>query len=241
MSLPAPELEAALDDLVASRVLLARGTPPHATYSFRHALIQDAAYGTLLRSKREELHGRIAEALTGSLAVEECAEPELIGHHYTEAGDAERAIPFWRVAGRQAFQRSACTEAVAHLERALALARGLPDSPARARLELDLLMALNPALITLKGMAAEEVGALQAQALVLADAIGDREQAFRALFGSWIYTIQQPPIANAERITSGSPPWRRRQAIPATGCKPSTRGGRRPSCWATWPRRIVTA
>ena len=129
--------------------------PPDATYVFKHALIQEAAYQSLLRSTRQQYHRRIAEALA-ERSPEVGAQPELVAHHYTEAGLAADAIPFWQRAGDSAVRRSAHSEAAAHFERGLALAQSLPRSTESARVELGLLTALGPVLFGSRGCAAPE-------------------------------------------------------------------------------------
>ena len=113
--MPESDLQAALDDLVESGLVFRRGTPPQATYSFKHALVQDAAYATLVRAKRQRLHARIAAAIEQHFPETVQAQPELLAHHYTEAGLAEPAIDYWLRAGQRAIARSAMAEALAQL------------------------------------------------------------------------------------------------------------------------------
>ena len=122
---PDAELHSALDRLIAAGLLFRQGVPPHATYLFKHALVQDAAYGTLLREPRRALHARIAEALRDRFTTIADAEPEVVAHHFTQAGLAEAGIEWWSKAGERALRTSAYEEAIAHLERALALAGAL--------------------------------------------------------------------------------------------------------------------
>ena len=151
------ELQAALDQLVASELVFRRGTPPEATYSFKHALVQDAAYGTLLRSRRQQLHARIAQVLEGQFPETVETQPEVLAHHCTQAGFIEKAVEYWHRAGERAVRRSANLEAIQHLEVALELSASLPDDRRRAERELRLLTLLNPALMVTKGPGAEEV------------------------------------------------------------------------------------
>jgi predicted ATPase len=145
-ALPESELQAALDDLVGSGLVFRRGTPPQATYSFKHALVQDAAYATLVRAKRQRLHARIAAALEQHFSETVQAQPELLAHHYTEAGLAEPAIDYWLKAGQAEIARSATTEAIAQLTKGLELIPALLDDAARWRRELELQVALGVAL-----------------------------------------------------------------------------------------------
>ncbi len=144
-------LTALLDQLVGSGLVTSRGQPPDAGYTFKHALVQDTAYGSLLRGRRTEIHGQIAQALEAAEA-----EPEVNAYHFTEAGATERAIPRWQEAGKRALGRSAGAEATAQLQRGLELVRMLPETQERAQLEFDLLIALNPTVIMTKGMASDE-------------------------------------------------------------------------------------
>jgi predicted ATPase len=147
--------------------------PPDATYQFKHALIRDAAYAALLRSRRKELHSRIAEVLSQHFPEKVTSTPELLAHHYTEAGLIAQAIPYWQRAGEQANQRSAYREAVSHLSKALELLKALPDNPERVQQELTLQLALSDALLPVKGHAAPEVGKTYSRARELCQQLGE--------------------------------------------------------------------
>src|SRR5215471_11515522 len=136
------ELVAALGRLAEAGLLFCRGEPPNASYLFKHALVQDAAYGTLLRGRRHELHARVGTVLEAYFADLIEREPELLAHHLTAAGDARRAVDQWLKAGRHAATRLTYREAIAHLERGLVSLRSLPGGPARDRQEIDLQLAL---------------------------------------------------------------------------------------------------
>ncbi|MGF9760120.1 adenylate/guanylate cyclase domain-containing protein [Microvirga sp. 0TCS3.31] len=177
------ELQDALSRLAEAELVFCRGAPPKATYVFKHALVQDAAYQSLLRSKRQQLHGRIAQALEERFAEHTEARPELVAHHCTLAGFADKAVGYWQQAGQQAIQRSAMAEAVAHLTAALELLAGLPDSPEHQRKELDLQVTLGGALHTAKGWASPEMGAAYARACEIARQLGGAPQQFPALYG----------------------------------------------------------
>jgi class 3 adenylate cyclase/tetratricopeptide (TPR) repeat protein len=144
--MPPARLDDALAQLVGAELIYRRGTPPDAEYTFKHALVQDAAYDSLLRSRRQQLHARIAAALEDRFPEIVSAQPALLGHHCTEAGLTEPAIAYWLAAGRQAWQRSALAETVALLRRGLALIPALPDEDRRLETELDLHIALGQAL-----------------------------------------------------------------------------------------------
>ena len=144
--LPEPQLREALDRLTNAGLLFVRGTPPQSSYIFKHALVQDAAYGTLLRSRRQRLHGRIAATLEDRFPEIVLAQPALLAQHCAAAGLAEQAVGYWLKAGQQALARSAMTEAVAQLRKGLDVLAGLPDGLWRQQQELDLQIALGSAL-----------------------------------------------------------------------------------------------
>ncbi len=181
------QLKDAITQLAESELIFRRGTGPDPTYSFKHALVQDVAYGSLLRSKRREIHQRIAEALVGRFVEAVETEPEVVAHHYTEAGLAEQAIEYWRQAGERAALGSANVEAVNHFTRALDLLGALPDSPTRARDELVLRIDLGGPLLMTKGHTAPEVERAYARARELCEQVGDTELLVPALFGLWRY------------------------------------------------------
>ncbi len=176
------ELQAALDRLVRSELVFRRGTPPAATYIFKHALIQDAAYSSLLRSRRRELHARIAELLQNRMPERTETEPELLAHHYTEAGLAVQAIDYWLRAGRRSAERSANIEAIGHLNRGLEVLRTLPETIERARQELALQVALTGPLVASKGYAATEAAAAAIRARELCERVGDVDRLPQVLY-----------------------------------------------------------
>jgi class 3 adenylate cyclase/tetratricopeptide (TPR) repeat protein len=180
---PEPELHAALGQLSEAGLLFRRGMPPASSYTFNHALVQDAAYSTLLRSRRQELHSRVAAVLSQGFAELVERRPELLAHHLTAAGDDERAVGQWLKAGQYAASHLAYREAVAHLERGLSTLRSLSDSVARDKQEIDLQLSLGLCLFTSTGA----VVALPAYARAheLADKQGNSQQRFEALFGVW--------------------------------------------------------
>jgi class 3 adenylate cyclase/tetratricopeptide (TPR) repeat protein len=185
---PETELASGLDRLMAAGLLFRQGTPPEATYLFNHALVQDAAYGTLLREPRRALHGRIAQALESLLA-----EPALLARHYTEAGIIEKAAMLWGQAGQKALARSALIEAAAQLTRALGQMASLPGTPQSRRTEIKLQVDLANALMHIKGHASRETKAAfdQARALIeRAEALGEPAEdplvLFSVLYGFWV-------------------------------------------------------
>ncbi|HUK06663.1 MAG TPA: adenylate/guanylate cyclase domain-containing protein [Stellaceae bacterium] len=183
---PDRELQAALTQLSDAGLLFCRGTAPHASYLFKHALVQDAAYQSLLRGRRHQLHARIADALERRRIVDPtAARPEIVGHHLNEAGFAERAIACFREAAREAAERWANAEAVRHLSRARELAGQLSDELARKRTELAVLLELGPVLTTVRGFTSPEVEEVYTSASVLCGDGGDPAQQFAAAWGLW--------------------------------------------------------
>ena len=185
--LPEDELQAALARLVASELVFQRGTPPDAVYSFKHALVQDAAHSTLLRSTRQQLHAQIAEALEAQSPGLMDAQPELFAQHYAEAGLVEQAVVYWSKAGQQAISRFALTEAIAHLTKAIKLLQDLPSTEEHKEQELGLQIALGDAFIAAKGHGADETGQAFARAYQLGRKIGNVPQLFPVLAGMFVH------------------------------------------------------
>jgi predicted ATPase len=187
------QLTVALDRLVESGLIFRRGTPPDATYRFKHALVQDAAYQSLLRTTRRHYHAQIARLFEQRFPEIAETQPELVAHHYTEAGDPEQALRHWHQAGRRAARRSANAEAIGHFTRALEILSQLPDTRQRAEREIDFQMSLGPAYIAMKGHGAPEVAATYNRARELGEAIGDPRRLSRVLAGlSAHYTARGP-------------------------------------------------
>jgi predicted ATPase len=182
---PVAELGSALDGLIAAGLLFRQGVPPHATYLFKHALVQDAAYSTLLRSRRQPLHARIAATLEEQFPETAAAQPQLLAHHCTEAGLAEKAIGYRLKAGRQSVTRSAMPEAVTQFQKGLELVALLPADARREEREFDLLLALSPALIATRAYSSSAVGEMIARARLLADRLGRSSDIVPLLYGQW--------------------------------------------------------
>jgi predicted ATPase len=187
------ELQAALDGLLGAGLLFRQGIPPHATYLFKHGLVQDAAYSTLLRERRRLLHRRIAEILETQFPETAESQPELIARHCTEAGLIEKAVAFWAKAGRRSMARSALVEAVAQLTRALDQIATLPSTPRLRREQIELQVATITPLMHVKGHSAPEVKAATERARLLmeqAEALGEPPEnpllLYSVLFGFWI-------------------------------------------------------
>ena len=193
-------LAAALKKLADSELLLERGVPPEATYSFRHALIEDAAYQSLLRSKRQQHHRRIAEVLEQRFPETVDNQPQLLAHHYAEAGSTELAIPYLETAGKNAAQRSANVEAIGHLTSALELLKTQPETPERFQRELGLQLALGTPLIATKGFASPEAGTVYARARELCQMAGEVPQLFPVLWGLWVFYTAKAEHVTARRL-----------------------------------------
>src|SRR4051812_20525223 len=169
--MPQAQLDEALARLCESGLAFRRGTPPDAIYSFKHALVQDAAYDSLLKSRRQELHAKIARVIEQRFPNIRTTEPEVLAHHFTAAGLTEAAIPFWQAAGNLALKRLALAEAISHLNRGLELVTTLPPSSDRDASELGLRSHLGTAWLGLKGWAAPEVWTSLFPALALAKSL----------------------------------------------------------------------
>jgi predicted ATPase len=193
-------LPQALAKLVEAEVLYQRGLPPQARYVFKHALIQDAAYQSLLKSTRQQYHQQIAHVLEQRFPETTETQPELLAYHYTEAGLSAQALPYWQRAGRQAMQRSAYSEAINHLTTALELLRSLPDTPERTQQELSLQFPLGESLMAVKGYAAAEVEQVYARARALCQQIGETPQLFTALLGLWAFYCVRGTLSTAREL-----------------------------------------
>jgi tetratricopeptide (TPR) repeat protein len=188
---PNAELEGALDRLVAAGLLFRQGLPPHATYLFKHALVRDVAYGSLLRDQRQRLHGRIADVLAEHFPTTVAAEPEVLGLHYREAGMAEAASTYFECAGDRAAARSAYFEATAHFKAAIEEADRLPHKDERTRRALTLLLKLGPALAVTIGEWKPDVEAVYRRAHDLGREVGDGPELFWATWGLWYCTSRR--------------------------------------------------
>jgi predicted ATPase len=189
---PEAELQSALDRLTAAGLLFRQGVPPHASYLFKHALVQDAAYGTLLREPRRALHARIAETLENQFAEIAQSQPELLARHCTDAGQTEKATWLWGKAGQRSLERSALVEAVEQLTHALGQIASLPGTPTLRREQIKLQVALITPLLHVKGYAAPETKAAAERARLLieqAEALGEPPEdpllLFSVLYGVW--------------------------------------------------------
>jgi hypothetical protein len=185
--MPQQKLDEALGQLASAELIFRRGVPPDAEYTFKHALVQDAAYSTLLRSRRQQLHGHIATTLESRFPEIVTAHPELMAHHCAEADRPDKAVGYRLKAGQQAVTRSAMLEAVAQLQKGLDLLASLPASPWQQQQELDLRIALGPALAATKGLSAPVVGKNYAHASALAEQLDRADCLVPLLEGQFIF------------------------------------------------------
>jgi class 3 adenylate cyclase/tetratricopeptide (TPR) repeat protein len=182
-----------LDQLVAVGLVFQRGTPPDASYQFKHALVRDVAYSRLLRGPRQALHGRVAGCLQNRLREQGDGEPEMLAWHFAEAGQPEQAASYWLEAGRREAGRSANLEAIGHLRRGIAAVSSLDETAPRLRLELAHQLALGPCLLASQGYRSPELKAAYLRAWAIAERLGDDRALFTAMWGSWL-TIGQESI-----------------------------------------------
>ena len=189
-----------LGQLVGAELLYQRGRPPRARYMFKHALIQDAAYASLLKRTRQHYHHQIAQMLEAEFPETVEAEPELEAHHYREAGLNEQAVGYWYQAGKRATERSAYKEAISHLTTGLTLLRTLPEGLARHQRELPLQTTLGAATLMVRGHAAPEVEAAYKRAHVLCQQLGDTQDMLPVLFGLWRFFVMRADYAMARQL-----------------------------------------
>ncbi|HXH14457.1 MAG TPA: AAA family ATPase [Alphaproteobacteria bacterium] len=199
-ALPEEVLYRGLDHLQAAEFLSEAQALPGPVYTFNHALIQEVAYQSLLRRARRDLHRRIAQTLAEHFPEVAATQPERLAHHYTEAGMHEPALDWWRRAGVRALERSAYVEAISHLEKGLAALQALPQTLQRLRQELDLQIALGPALSAAKGAAAPEVEQAYGRARVLCTQVGDTPQLFPTLRGLWRFYLNRGALSTAQEL-----------------------------------------
>jgi class 3 adenylate cyclase/predicted ATPase len=195
------ELRGALGRLTDAGLVFQRGTPPEATFLFKHALVRDAAYSTLLRSRRQQLHGRIAAALEGEFPDIVAAHPEVLARHCTEASLHDKAIGYWSRAGDQAVQRASNREAIEHLRRALSLNEEQPETVERSHRELAILSQLGPALMSVYGWPAPEVGTAFERAREVARKLESSVDLAPPLVGLWLFHIGRGQLVRAEEIS----------------------------------------
>jgi predicted ATPase len=198
--LPEDELQTALGQLVASELVFQRGRPPDAVYSFKHALVQDAAHRSLLRKDRQRLHAQTAETLEAHSPEITESQPELLAQHYAEAGLVERAVAFWGKAGHRFVARSAMAEAAAQFQKGLDQLALLPDSPERRQKELEFSSALGAVLNVVKGSAAPETGEAYARANELWERLGSPLEFVEIPCGQSRYHAHRGELGRAQSV-----------------------------------------
>jgi predicted ATPase len=198
--LPEDELQAALGRLAASELIFQRGAPPDALYTFKHALVQDTAHGSLLRNARQQLHAQIAEALEAHFPELMENQPELFAQHYAEAGLVEKSVACWGKAGQRSAARSALAEAAAQLQKGLDQLELLPDTPERQRQELEFRSALGAVLIAVKGIAAPETGHAYARARKLWEQLGSPSEFLGIPYGQSFHHAFRGELDLARRL-----------------------------------------
>lgn len=192
------ELNAALDRLVQSELVFRIGTPPNAKYTFKHSLIQDAAYRSLLRKTQRNFHQQVAEVLESYFPEITKTQPELLAHHFTAAKIAEKSVRYWYQAGQLAVERSTNLEAIAHLTAGKAILEAQPESIERDAQELDYCLALGPALMSTKGLAAVEAEEVYLRARHLCQSVDHADLSFQATWGLWLVYQQRGQIDQAQ-------------------------------------------
>jgi class 3 adenylate cyclase len=199
---PKPDLDSALAQLTEAGLLFCRGVPPQSVYLFKHALVQDAAYGTLLRARRWDLHARVAAVLEQHFADFVERRPELLAHHLTAAGDMERAVDEWLKAGQNAAARQAHLEAIQHFERGLAELAALPEGPGRDKCEIELQLAKGLSLLTTESFMSTKAAQAYTRARELAERLNvTPRHLFTAVYGLWQSTIASGMVVSASGLS----------------------------------------
>jgi class 3 adenylate cyclase/predicted ATPase len=193
-------LQRELGRLVDAELVYQRGVTPQATYIFKHALIQDTAYESLLRSTRQGYHRRIAEVLEERFPDTVETQPELLAHHYTEAGLKEQAVVYWQRAGQHASDRSAPLEAISHLTTGIELLKSLPETPEHTQQALTLYTALGAALQMAKGLGAPEAEHAYTQAQALCQQVGETPKLVQVLYGLYRFYVGRLQLHTAREI-----------------------------------------
>ena len=189
-----------LAQLVEAELIFQKGMLPQARWVFKHAMLQDTAYQSVLKSKRQQIHHQVADVLVKQFSDIRHQQPELVAHHYTEAGLLDQAIGFWQYAGEQAVQRSAHREGIGHFLKGLALLNELPETPDRTHRELTIQTRLGPSLMATKGYAAPEVERAYARAQELCQQLGETPQSFQVLRGLWVVHEMRAELRTARKL-----------------------------------------
>ena len=194
------KLDEALDQLVRSELIFCRGEIPHAIYTFKHALVRDAAYAGLLKSRRVHLHAAIADALAREFPEVAQTQPEIVAYHYTQASRYEKALHYWYEAGKQSAARSAHNEAVSHLTQGLKLIPNIDDLMVRSKLELLLQTSLGNSVRATKGWSTDSVKHAYTRALQLCKESGLDEHVMPAVFGLWTWNFVRASLHEAQAL-----------------------------------------
>ena len=200
---PADEqrLARGLAQLVEAELIFQKGLPPQARWVFKHALLQDTAYQSLLKSKRQQLHQQVAAVLVKQFPDIRHQQPELVAYHYTEAGLLDQAIGYWQYAGEQAVQRSAHREGIGHFAKGLELLSQLPETPDRTHRELTIQTRLGPSLMATKGYTAPEVERAYTRAQELCQQLGETPHSFQVLRGLWVVHEMRAELRAARELS----------------------------------------
>ena len=198
-ALPEVDLRAALTQLVDAELIFQRGAPPDATYLFKHALVQEAAHASLVRSRRQQMHGRIARTLEERYSDVVAAEPEIVAQHFTEAGLVGPAINYWRIAGENSLRRSAYVEAAKQLSQVIELLRGQPETSQTLEAELETRMKMVPAILAVHGAGSPQLEAHYKRADELVELVGRTSLRFPILWGQWFVKYNRGQYAAAQK------------------------------------------
>jgi tetratricopeptide (TPR) repeat protein len=217
--LPEAELQAELDKLVRAELLFQKGRLPDASYIFKHALIQDSAYQSVLKKKPQQFHHRIATVLERQFPDVAATQPELLAKHFTEAASTENAIEYWSKAGQRSQQQSANNEAISHYRRGLELVATLPESPQRDGLELSMTVPLGVAMLAARGYANPETGPVFDRARVLAERVGDPATLFYILWGMWAWRLVRSDLNECRKLYSTLLDIAAKQTDPSWTCE----------------------
>lgn len=208
------ELKSALHLLTASGLIFQEGDIPAAKYFFKHGLIQDAAYSSLPKKLRRSLHARITRALESRFAERIKTEPELLAHHYEQAGLVGPAVEYWRLAAQRDVARSANIEALSHFDRAIHVLKDLPQDSKRDHLELDLLIARGAPLLLVKGYASDDIERNYLRARTLSQEYPGSEQYFLSMWGLWVFHLVRGPLSKACTLAESLLSWAAHQRDP---------------------------
>ncbi len=223
--LPDARLRDALSQLVHSELVFCRGTPPNSVYTFKHALVQDAAYATMLRSRRQQLHARIATILESQFPETAATRLDLLAHHCTEAGLTEKAVAYWTKAGQHAVMRSGMREAETLLRKGLVLLGGLPDTDQRGDRELEVQIALGQALAATRGYGGLAVREAYGRARELCDQHDRPDKLLSVLLGQWHYHAHNNEARSMRQLAAD---------LRRLGETQDDNVTRYIGCWASW-------